>query len=524
MQVGEDAFASNDSLTDGLYRGARCHRSGPPRSFRVPADVVARTRARLGVALDRAALLPRSRLVAVACAIAVVALPVGAGPKPIYRSLSVPEMAIVALIGLSVGWLLLDRMVALRIHLVMVLGAVAAIAVALVLASRFGHVSSVQRGIAMTLAVSVVFGGLARGIAANRRSVASLVVIGSLSSWLAYDIPRLQVAPLRDIRLYLNAGTTALHGASPYITAPIASVTDPEKLPFVYPPFTIPLFQFLAALPRPVVIGIWEAGSIAAVVAAFWLIGVRGRWLLVLLAWPATAVGIAVGNVASFTFLLYALGFRFGAALLLSGIFKFQSVIPGLWLVLQRRWREIAAGLAIIAAIALITLPIVGVGEWVAWPSALRFFSQSLQMFPKLQGAAVDRVFGPIVSLGITAVMIAFAALAHGRLSLARFGLASVVSSPTLYAHGLSPLLPGALFLGPELVWLFLGLGRFTVGFGVPGSWLAMALVGLALLVARGDDLRLPADLSPARTDVHPAGASGQVWPAARSAPTLPGA
>ena len=80
-------------------------------------------------------------------------------------------------------------------------------------------------------------------------------------------------------------------------------------------------------------------------VSAFWLLGVRGRWLLVLIAWPATAVGLAVGNVASFTFLLYVLGFRLGAALVLSGIFKVQSIIPGLWLIRERRWRELALGL-----------------------------------------------------------------------------------------------------------------------------------------------------------------------------------
>lgn len=477
-------------------------------------DVLESARASLAIWLDRAAAWPRSRVTVVLLAAVVLALPLSAGSKPLYRSLSAPEVEVVSLMGLAFGWILLDRMAALRIHVLAILGTVAAVAVVLVLASQFGHLPSIQRGIAMTLAVSVVFGGLARGITADRRSMASLVVLGSMTTWLTYDIPRLQVSPLRDIRLYLDAGATALHGVSPYITAPITSIADPEKLPFVYPPFTIPLFELLAAIPRPLAIVIWEAGSIAAVLAAFWLLGVRGRWLLVLLAWPAAAVGIAVGNVASYTFLLYVLGFRVGAALVLSGVFKFQSVIPALWLVLQRRWREIGVGLAVIAAAIVITLPIAGLGMWTAWPPALGFFNQSLQHFPKLEGSAVQRAFGPIVAVAVTVVAVVFAGLARGRQSLARFGLASIIGSPTLYTHGLAPLLPGALFLGPELVWFFLGLGRWSPGFGIPSAWLAMAFAGLALLVVRADDLRLPTDLSDARLDVHPAGATGQVWPA----------
>ena len=40
-----------------------------------------------------------------------------------------------------------------------------------------------------------------------------------------------------------------------------------------------------------------------------------------------------------------------------------------------------------------------------------------------------------------------------------------------------------------------------------------MALVGLALLTTRGDDLPIPPDLSGERADLHPAGRVAQVWP-----------
>jgi len=109
----------------------------------------------------------------------------------------------------------------------------------------------------------------------------------------------------------------------------------------------------------------------------------------------------------------------------------------------------------------------------------------------------------------LRAIGIAF--FGRGTNGLARFSLAGIMSSPTLYVHGLSPLMPGALGLGPELLWFVLRLAPWWIGFY--SGWLAIGLVGLVLLVRRGNDLRLPNDLSPARADLHPLGAIGQVWP-----------
>src|SRR4029077_19163399 len=122
---------------------------------------------------------------------------------------------------------------------------------------------------------------------------------------------------------------------------------------------------------------LWVGGSVGAVVAAFWLLGVRGRWLVVLMAWPVVAPGVAVGNVASFTFFLYALGFRVGAALVLSGAFKVQSMIPAIWLVAERRWQQLIMGIGIIVVIAALSLPVVGLHTWLAWPDGLRHFQES---------------------------------------------------------------------------------------------------------------------------------------------------
>jgi hypothetical protein len=328
---------------------------------------------------------------------------------------------------------------------------------------------------------------------------------------LTYDMARLPYRPLRDLELYLEAGATALHGALLYLQAPLPPPPAAPDLPFVYPPLTIPLFELLASIPRPVAETIWVAGSLAAVVAALWLLGVRGRWLLVLLAWPPLALGIAVGNVASFTFLFFVAGFRFGALLILGGIFKPQSTIPALWLARERGWRSIAIGIGILVLLALVALPFTGVEAWPAWLNGLRFFQASIPAFPSIEGLSLARAIGTTLALAVTILAVGLAFLGRGRNGLARFGVASILASPTLYLHGLSPLLAGALCLGPELLWFVLGLGPWDIGF--PSAWLAMAIVGLALLVARREDLRIPDDLSPARADVHPAARMAQVWP-----------
>ena len=313
-----------------------------------------------------------------------------------FGGLTVGGVEVIALLGICLGWLLFDRLAAMDLAIpgrVALLGVGAAGGwVAWQALVVFGH--EVTHGPGTVWALALIVGGLIRGTTDKCRSFASLVVIGAATSWLTYDLWRVPILPLRDLHLYLAAGAAALKGISPYLSAPLTSIPPPEQLPFVYPPFTLPLFALLASLPRPIVELVWVAASIAAVGGAFWLIGVRGRWLLVLMAWPITLQGIAVGNVASFGFFLYALGFQVGTALVLSGMFKIQSLIPSLWLIRERRWRQLIVGVAIIGVLALASVPIVGLSTWAAWPPGLVAFEETLARFPALASSALVRDSG----------------------------------------------------------------------------------------------------------------------------------
>ena len=472
-------------------------------------------RSSIAAALARISAIPRWRLTPVVLALLLLVMPVRSWRTRAVGPLSIVEVEILALVGIAAGWVFFDRLRRTRIPAVGAWLGLLALAgggwVAWLAVAGLGR--GLVRGPETVLAVSFLFGGLIRG-PELARSVASLVPIAAVTTWLTFDLWQIPHLPLRDLHLYLGAGATALAGGSPYLTAPITSTANKQGLPFVYPPFTIPLFELLASVPRFFADVLWVGSSIAAVAAALWLLGVRGRWLLVLVAWPPLAQGVMVGNVASFTFFLLALGYRLGSSIVLSGVFKVQSMIPSLWLVRERRWRSIGIAVMILGALAAISLPIVGLHVWLSWPDGLRHFQESLARFPSLESRSLVRWPGPLPALLLSALAVVLALGARGRNGLARFSLASIVASPTLYLHGLSPLLPGMLILGPELLWFALGLGPWRAGFHLQAAWAAMALVGLALLRAGDSDLRIPADLGAARADLHPLSRVGQVWPA----------
>ena len=438
---------------------------------------------------------------------------------PAFGRTTIGQSELIALLALAIGWAGADLLAVRRIRIPVRLVVIAAVGVGLVVAGQLVGVRLARGPLAVVL-LGFWLGAAVRGTGEVRRTATSLVVTATLASWITWDVMKLPLDTLRDLHLYLGAGTTALGGASPYLSAPLAAIPDSTQLPFVYPPLTIPLFELLALLPRAGVDLLWTAASLAAVLGTFWLLGVRGRWLIVLLAWPAPAQGIAVGNVASFSLFAFALAFPVAASIVVSGVFKLQSMIPSLWLLRERRWRALAVGIGIVVALAVISVPIVGLQTWLAWPAGLRFFTEVVNSDPGIKGLSVERLIGPVLAIVLSVALIVWGLRVRGRAGLARLGFASVVASPTLYPHGLSPLLAGALTLGPELLWFVLGMGPWAPGF--QSGWIAMVLVGLALATISGDDLRPPADMAPARADLHPIGRLGQVWPEAEAEAKAP--
>jgi hypothetical protein len=287
---------------------------------------------------------------------------------------------------------------------------------------------------------------------------------------------------LRDLRLYLAAADDLLAGVSPYQSSVVTQPLGDQSLyPFLYPPPVLPLFAALSTLPWILGASAFIGAVVVAGAVSLRLLRVRWVWLPIFLLWPPFFEGVWAGNVAvpGLLFLAAAVSSRdWAAALAVGPLLKPQAVIPALWLLRERLWRQLLIGVAIAAGISLVTLPIVGIESWFDWLDGLRAFQQSQVALPALYGLALPQVVPYAAFLGIAAAVIGWALAARGRQGLRRLAIASVVASPSLYRHGLLALLPAMVVLPVEVVWLVLGS---TVTFA--GVWAAILITAIGTWV-----------------------------------------
>jgi hypothetical protein len=322
--------------------------------------------------------------------------------------------------------------------------------------------------------------------------------------------------PLRDLGIYLKAGQHFLAGTPVYLQAAITErPADLTNYPFLYPPLTLPIFSALSLLPVLVAQTLWVGFSLGLGLLALRIIGLPLRWLVFVALWPPLFQGLWVGNVAVPALALFALAPWLGAGLVAGAIFKSYTGILALWLARERRWSQLASGVAAIAVLALVTLPFVGVGAWQAWIEALRLYQASQRDLPVLYGFGLPG-FVPIWAFLALAVAAVLAALrTSGREGLARLGTATIVASPSLFGHGLLVAVPSMLTL--RALWLWLAIGITSAPDGLQWWW-AIGLIAASWFVP---GLRRPAAAAagPAEGDadglLHPLAVGRGPWPEA---------
>jgi hypothetical protein len=407
-----------------------------------------------------------------AAALALVVILAATGP---VRTLDVANTPIAwfgaTAWGLLVFWAV-RRVPRPRTPTRLVLAAIIAVAVAIValavvlwigpsrVADLVGiHVATV--GLIVAVLVLVAAAAVALSTRATIRAPGmSVLVLGVVALFILFDIGVVKRGDaLRDLRLYLAAGQRFAEGLEPYQLSPLpALLSEQSAYPFLYPPVSLPLFGTLAALPFGMAAAIWTLLGAGGGIYALHLLGVRGVWLPLIALWPPFFEGLWAGNVAVPALVLLAGGFGVGRLLVLGPLLKVQGAIPPLWLLRERRWRELAIGLAIVAGICLVTLPFVGFQAWIHWIAGLRAFQETQLTFPVLYSQALPRVLPYGAFLAVAVAALVWALLRRGAPGLGSLGLASIVASPSLYRHGLLAGLPAVLALHPALVWLVLGL------------------------------------------------------------------
>jgi hypothetical protein len=319
--------------------------------------------------------------------------------------------------------------------------------------------------------------------------------------------------PLRDLGIYLKAGQHFMAGSPVYMHHTVSvQPVDRTEYPFLYPPFTLPLFGAMSLLPVPLVQAIWLAGSVCLGFLAMRWMGLPSRWAAMAVIWPPLFQGLWVGNVAVPALALFALGPWFGAGLALGAAFKSYTGIATLWLVRERRWMQVGLGIAGLAALAIVTLPLTGTTLWREWVNGLRIYQDSQVMLPDLYGFGLPRhvPYLVFVALAISAIGAAF--LVRGRESLARFGTATIVASPSLFGHGLLVAVPSLLYLRSPWLWFAIGL------LSTPSGWqwlLAVVVIAASWGVPA---MRRPIGASDDQTAasaelLHPLGRAGVPWP-----------
>lgn len=144
---------------------------------------------------------------------------------------------------------------------------------------------------------------------------------------------------------------------------------------FYYPPqFALALLP-LTILPPDAAIWTWAAISIAAVVAAIWLmpVGSTVRWTSLLLAgfsWPVV-YAIGLGQVGPLLLLLFAVGWRWirsdavvGLAGAVGSMIKVQPGLVLVWALLQGRWRAVGIGALALVLTSIVVTAVVTPGAW----------------------------------------------------------------------------------------------------------------------------------------------------------------
>jgi len=325
-------------------------------------------------------------------------------------------------------------------------------------------------------AVVAVVGAIAvAGVRGRRPSALEATVVVVASAVLIGDITLLPSQALRDLDIYLRAGAAWGSGGPVYLDHLATSVpVDRSLYPFLYPPPTLPLFGFLAALPRDVVHVGWMALSAGLALVALRSFGLSWPWALAALLWRPFAEGLWVGNVAVPVLAAFAVAPRAGSLLALPAVFKVYTAIPALWLIRERRWRAVAAAMGLVAGLGLVTLPLVGLDSWRAWLAGLAWWDASGPgLGTYASGFALEQWLGRPIALGVALALVLLALRARGPEGLWRLGLATPVASPAVFAHGLLTTLPGFLELRPTLLWLALAATA-----AAPGSvfWIAPAL------------------------------------------------
>jgi hypothetical protein len=228
----------------------------------------------------------------------------------------------------------------------------------------------------------------------------------------------------------------------------------------------------------------------AGIVAAALLLGVRDWRLIALsLAWPASVNSVQSGNITVLVTVLLAAAWydrdraRTGLWAGLAVGMKLFAWPVLVWLAATRRWRALAAALAVQAVGLLIMLPYTSLGEYVRFERAV---DRSMSDLAITLDAFTRNLGGSPIEGRAVALAVGVAVLWKGRKDLGWVTVAMLVLSPVVWLHYFGLLIiPLALWSSSLLVWSIPMLLFVAPGQGNGRPWQTAAALG-AFALATG--------------------------------------
>jgi hypothetical protein len=228
------------------------------------------------------------------------------------------------------------------------------------------------------------------------------------------DFVRLSYVP-HDLAVFLSAAGKVVHGASPYVFRADETYAYPPLLAFLVSPLH-PLDPGVAAV-------IWAVLSLAAVVGALWLLGLRDwRCYALAGAFQFTRSAVDLGTVGPFLLLAVAAAWRWrdrlyapAAAVAAAVALKLFLWPLAVWLALMRRGRAALASVALGLTFVLVPWAVLGFSGLGHYPRLLHDLaddeaSSSYSVIALAVRAHLPESAGALLSVLAAALLLAAAA------------------------------------------------------------------------------------------------------------------
>ena len=302
--------------------------------------------------------------------------------------------------------------------------------------------------------------------------VAVVVLIGLVAGiYLAFGIATAQETLGCDFLAYRSAAERFL-AQQPIYDLSVTKTGGCNQFQYP-PPFVLLALPF--ALLGPVLGNVaWMAFLVACFVVGCSILPVRPEvrlaiFLIGAISWPFI-FGVRIGQVAPILFALFAVGWRWldrpivsGIAVGLGVVLKLQPMIVLGWFAVRREWLAVAAGLAVVGTVTVISA-LIGLAAWADMLTLLRNLSDAIDIPANvsigamgyqhglgLAGASILQTIGIVAVVALVVVCGLKSSREAGYLVAV---VASQVVSPIMWTHyALILLLPVAWLLQRRQWW-----------------------------------------------------------------------